>query len=176
MARQRYCPRLTRYRNTLRVSADPVAKPAAQTRAESRVLDLRKLLRERDRLSAGGRWIRTSGSWSRAVKPVMRDCLENRSESVGEPKVRIHLPPAVSLVRTGPGQPAARTTLGKNVAPESAPCTRFGLAGVFSATAFLTTSQCNPAPPVPEPPLEVENFGCGLSPTLGRASGVSSAG
>src|SRR3984893_19088036 len=36
MARQRYCRRLTRYRNTLRVSADPVAKPAAQTRAESR--------------------------------------------------------------------------------------------------------------------------------------------
>src|SRR3984893_4255516 len=62
MARQRYCRRLTRYRNTLRVSADPVAKPAAQTRAESRVLDLRKLLRERDRLSAGGRWIRTFGS------------------------------------------------------------------------------------------------------------------
>src|SRR6202041_2398276 len=44
------------------VSADPIAKPAAQTRAESRVLDLRKRLRERDRLSAGGRWIRTSGS------------------------------------------------------------------------------------------------------------------
>src|SRR5580692_5909029 len=62
MARQRYCRRLTRYRNTLRVSADPVAKPAAQTRAESRVLDLRKLLRERDRLSAGGRWIRTIGT------------------------------------------------------------------------------------------------------------------
>src|ERR1700719_4866567 len=62
MARQRYCPRLTRYRNPLRVSADPVAKPAAQTRAESRVLDLRRRLRERDRLSAGGRWIRTSGT------------------------------------------------------------------------------------------------------------------
>src|SRR6202035_614247 len=62
MARQRYCRRLTRYRNTLRVSADLVAKPAAQTRAESRVLDLRKLLRERDRLSAGGRWIRTIGT------------------------------------------------------------------------------------------------------------------
>src|SRR6202043_48189 len=44
------------------VSADPIAKPAAQTRAESRVVDLRKRLRERDRLSAGGRWIRTSGS------------------------------------------------------------------------------------------------------------------
>ena len=41
MARQRYCRRLTRYRNTRGVSADPVAKPAAQTRAESRVLDLR---------------------------------------------------------------------------------------------------------------------------------------
>src|SRR5580693_4300410 len=62
MARQRYCRRLTRYRNTLRVSADPVAKPAAQTRAESGVLDLRKRLRERDRLSAGGGWIRTSGT------------------------------------------------------------------------------------------------------------------
>jgi hypothetical protein len=36
MARQRYCRRLLRYRNNLRVSADPVAKPAAHTRAESR--------------------------------------------------------------------------------------------------------------------------------------------
>src|ERR1700730_5580340 len=47
------------------VSADAVAKPSAQTRAESRVLDLRKRLRERDRLSAGGRWIRNLSSWSR---------------------------------------------------------------------------------------------------------------
>ena len=37
-----------------RVSADPVVKPAAQTRAESRVLNVRKQKRERDRLSAGG--------------------------------------------------------------------------------------------------------------------------
>src|SRR6516165_9802218 len=36
MARQRYCRRLVRYRHTLRVSADQVAKPAAHTRAESR--------------------------------------------------------------------------------------------------------------------------------------------
>jgi hypothetical protein len=37
LARQRYCCcRLARYRNTLRVSADPVTKPAAHTRAESR--------------------------------------------------------------------------------------------------------------------------------------------
>ena len=36
MARQRYCRRLARYRNTRSVSADPVAKPAAHTRAESR--------------------------------------------------------------------------------------------------------------------------------------------
>src|SRR6478672_8783406 len=36
LARQRYCRRLARYRNTLRVSADPVANPAAHTRAESR--------------------------------------------------------------------------------------------------------------------------------------------
>jgi len=36
MARQRYCRRLARYRNTRSVSADPGAKPAAHTRAESR--------------------------------------------------------------------------------------------------------------------------------------------
>src|SRR5262249_61121224 len=36
MVRQRYCRRLARYRNTWSVSADPVAKPAAHTRAESR--------------------------------------------------------------------------------------------------------------------------------------------
>jgi hypothetical protein len=36
MARQRYCRRLARYRYTRRVSADPVANPAAHTCAESR--------------------------------------------------------------------------------------------------------------------------------------------
>jgi predicted dithiol-disulfide oxidoreductase (DUF899 family) len=36
MARQRYCRRLARYQNTVRVSADLVAKRAAHTRAESR--------------------------------------------------------------------------------------------------------------------------------------------
>ena len=41
-ARQRYCRQLVRYRKNPSVSADPTAKPAAQTRAESRVLDLSK--------------------------------------------------------------------------------------------------------------------------------------
>ena len=59
MARQRYCGRLARY--TRSVSADPVAKPAAHTRAESRVLDFRNRMRERDGLSAGGRRIRALG-------------------------------------------------------------------------------------------------------------------
>jgi hypothetical protein len=36
LAWQRYCRRLARYRNTWRVSAYPVAKPAGHTRAESR--------------------------------------------------------------------------------------------------------------------------------------------
>src|SRR6516165_10134763 len=36
MARQRYCGRLARYRYTRSVSADPVAKPTAHSRAESR--------------------------------------------------------------------------------------------------------------------------------------------
>ena len=50
------------YRKARCVSADAVVKRASQTRAESRVLDLRKWLRKRDRLSAGGRWIRTIGT------------------------------------------------------------------------------------------------------------------
>src|SRR5580693_1512308 len=59
------------------VSADAVAKPSAQTRAESRVLDLRKRLRKRDRLSAGGGWIRTSGTapgfWPISTRTTRRD-------------------------------------------------------------------------------------------------------
>ena len=39
-------------------------------------------------------------TWSRGGQTVMRDCLENRSGSVGEPKVRILLPPAESPLRT----------------------------------------------------------------------------
>src|ERR1700730_7605827 len=53
--------------------------------------------------SAGGRWIRTFGSWSRDRQRDRgrRDCLlENGSGSVGEPEVRIHLPPAESQRRT----------------------------------------------------------------------------
>ena len=50
-----------RYIEILRVSADLVVKPAAHTRAEAGVLDARTRIRERDRLSAGGRWIRTIG-------------------------------------------------------------------------------------------------------------------
>jgi hypothetical protein len=57
-------------------------------------------------LAAGGRWIRTFGSWSRNRKTDhgRRDCfLKNASESVGEPEVRIRFPPAVSQQRTASG-------------------------------------------------------------------------
>src|SRR3984893_444964 len=50
-------------------------------------------------LSAGGRWIRTFGSWSRdrQTDRGRRDYfLENGRGSVVEPEVRIHLPPAES--------------------------------------------------------------------------------
>jgi hypothetical protein len=61
MARQRYCWRLARYRNTCASlqtwSSSQLPRPARK----SRVLDLRKRLRERDRLCAGGRRIRTVG-------------------------------------------------------------------------------------------------------------------
>jgi tripartite ATP-independent transporter DctM subunit len=46
-------------------------------------------------------------------------CLDPPANPHGGPRVRIRLPPAVSLVRTGPGQPAATTTFGKNVAAAS---------------------------------------------------------
>ena len=62
MARQRYCRRLARSRNTLCVSADPGAKPTAHSRAESPGSWSSKAERERDGLSAGGRWIRTIGT------------------------------------------------------------------------------------------------------------------
>ena len=56
MTRQRYCPRLTRYRNTQRFLLTG-RQASCPNRAESRVLDLQKRLREKNRLSAGGRWI-----------------------------------------------------------------------------------------------------------------------
>ena len=55
MARQRYCHRLARSRNTLRVSADPGAEPTAHSRAESPSSWASKAERDRDGLSAGGR-------------------------------------------------------------------------------------------------------------------------
>src|SRR3984893_8614200 len=61
-------------------------------------------------LFAGGRRIRTFGSWSRDGQTIMGDgtaCLENGGGSVGEPKVRIHLPPAGSLKTFGPSRVAA---------------------------------------------------------------------
>jgi hypothetical protein len=58
-ARQRYCRQLVRYRKTL--ASLPTRSPSQQPRPARKAgfLDLRKQLRERDRLSAGGRWIRT---------------------------------------------------------------------------------------------------------------------
>jgi hypothetical protein len=62
-------------------------------------------LQVRTRLAAGGRWIRTSGSWSRDRQTAMGDgttVCKNGSRSVGEPKARIQLPPAGSRARTRP--------------------------------------------------------------------------
>jgi len=62
MARQRYCRRLAR--NGKPCASLPTQSPS-QPRTPARkagVLDLRNRMRERDGLSAGGRWIRTFGS------------------------------------------------------------------------------------------------------------------
>src|SRR5712672_3633569 len=125
MARQRYCRRLARYRNTLRVSADPVAKPAAHTRAES--LGSRRSIggcgRETDCLLEGTGFEpsvppRKRRPWREAPQPtivVSRDdlCLitpsnlsirrppsatAERPFARAGPMVRIRLPPARSLL------------------------------------------------------------------------------
>jgi hypothetical protein len=62
MARQRYCRRLARYRNTLSVSWSP-SQPRTPAR-KAGFFDLRTRMRARDGLSAGGGRIRTSGSRS----------------------------------------------------------------------------------------------------------------
>src|ERR1700731_341821 len=112
MARQRQCRGLARQRLARRLPRN--GKPAASLLTPSsseprtpagkaRVLDARKWLRERDGLSAGGRWIRTSGSWSRDRQTAMGDgttVWKNGSGSVEEPKVRIQLPPPASPIRT----------------------------------------------------------------------------
>jgi len=61
MARQRYCRWSPDNRNTLRVSADPAANQPRIPARKAGVLDLRKGMRARDGLSAGGRRIRALG-------------------------------------------------------------------------------------------------------------------
>jgi hypothetical protein len=125
MARQRYCRRLARSCNTLRVSADPVAKPAAHSRAESRGSrpskaapgerltlrwreedsNSRSLPPRRERL-----WAATPGKHCRfglepvsgsAFRAAVSDwqCREEPFAGAG-PMVRILLPPAESHQRT----------------------------------------------------------------------------
>ena len=61
MARQRYCRRLARNGKPGASLADPVAKPAAQTRAESGGSRPSKVAAGENGLSAGGKRIRTIG-------------------------------------------------------------------------------------------------------------------
>jgi len=97
LARQRYSRKLAPWHRAIPVSADRAACPAPHTRRKSQASRRSDANSARDGLSAGGRWIRTSSSWSRDGQTAMRHgTLENGSGSVGEPKVRIHLPPAAS--------------------------------------------------------------------------------
>jgi hypothetical protein len=78
-ARQRYCRRLAR--NGKPCASLPTRSPS-QPRTPSRkagVLDLRKPMRERDGLSAGGNWIRTSGSARDSVRFSWSRCLASAS-------------------------------------------------------------------------------------------------
>src|SRR5580693_8608546 len=107
MARQRYCCRLARYRNTLRVSADPVAKPAAHTRAESRVSRPSKTTAG-ERQTVCWREMDSNHRYRIKKQPFLAALARSRNSPsarkaasfVPGPIVRIHLPPAKSLVRT----------------------------------------------------------------------------
>jgi hypothetical protein len=61
MARQRHCRRLARYGKPAVSLLTPSSSEPRTPAGKARVLDARKWLRERDGLSAGGRWIRTFG-------------------------------------------------------------------------------------------------------------------
>ena len=62
MARQRHCRRLARNGKPAASLLTPSSSEPRTPAGKARVLDARKWLRERDGLSAGGRWIRTLGS------------------------------------------------------------------------------------------------------------------
>ena len=62
MARQRHCRRLARNGKPAASLLTPSSSEPRTPAGKARVLDARKWLRERDGLSAGGRWIRTSGT------------------------------------------------------------------------------------------------------------------
>src|ERR1700757_451990 len=61
MARQRHCRRLARNGKPAASLLTPSTSEPRTPARKARVLDARKWLRERDGLSAGGRWIRTIG-------------------------------------------------------------------------------------------------------------------
>src|ERR1700736_6556924 len=61
MARQRHCRRLARNGKPAASLLTPSSSEPRTPAGKARVLDARKWLRERDGLSAGGRWIRTIG-------------------------------------------------------------------------------------------------------------------
>src|ERR1700726_4169464 len=67
MARQRHCRRLARNGKPAASLLTPSSSEPRTPAEKARVLDARKWLRERDGLSAGGRWIRTVGPPSAAT-------------------------------------------------------------------------------------------------------------
>jgi hypothetical protein len=86
MARQRYCRQLARYRNTLRVSADPVAKPTEHTRAESRGSRRSKANPAERRTVC---WRETDlNPWSLAESPLLAGEPKKASSGSSTPRMR----------------------------------------------------------------------------------------
>src|SRR5580704_3975050 len=81
MVRQRHCRRLARNGKPAASLLTPSSSEPRTPAGKARVLDARKWLRERDGLSAGGRWIRTSGT--AAQKPWIPAALRALRGSAG---------------------------------------------------------------------------------------------
>ena len=70
MARQRHCRRLARNGKPAASLLTPSSSEPRTPAGKARVLDARKWLRERDGLSAGGKWIRTSSTRAQSRNAV----------------------------------------------------------------------------------------------------------
>ena len=133
MARQRHCRRLARNGKPAASLLTPSSSEPRTPAGKARVLDARKWLRERDGLSAGGRWIRTVGppvgySIFRD-RPGRGDAKPARQPEPGfdDRQAQVYRAPS----QAGPGNDINAWSPGYHKAPTRGPDTALGRARQF---------------------------------------------